>query len=129
MPSEKYMNEEQRIRAAFQQKDWNRTTTADSWQIFKVMAEFVEGFEKLARIGPCVSIFGSARTEPGTKYYYSTHAWTLISAAIEKASETPFLEYMYKFKSGIYLCIYILALNSTEDIFMEKKRHKAFYSF
>jgi len=34
--------------------------------------------------------------EPGTKYYYSTHAWTLISAAIEKASETPFLEYMYK---------------------------------
>ena len=34
--------------------------------------------------------------EPGTKYYYSTHAWTLVSAAIEQASETPFLEYMYK---------------------------------
>ena len=34
--------------------------------------------------------------EPGTKYYYSTHTWTLVSAAIEKASETPFLEYMYK---------------------------------
>jgi hypothetical protein len=33
------------------------------------MSEFVEGYEKLARIGPCVSIFGSARTEPGTKYY------------------------------------------------------------
>jgi uncharacterized protein (TIGR00730 family) len=33
------------------------------------MAEFVEGFEKMAKIGPCVSIFGSARTKPGTKYY------------------------------------------------------------
>ena len=37
--------------------------------MFKVLSEFVEGFEKLNRIGPCVSIFGSARTKPGTKYY------------------------------------------------------------
>lgn len=69
MPSEEYMSEEQRIRAAFQQKDWNQTTTADSWQIFKVMAEFVEGFEKMGRIGPCVSVFGSARSKPDNKYY------------------------------------------------------------
>lgn len=60
---------EEKIRLAFKQKDWNEIKTSDSWKIFKIMSEFVEGFEKLARIGPCVSIFGSARTEPGTKYY------------------------------------------------------------
>jgi uncharacterized protein (TIGR00730 family) len=41
----------------------------DSWQIFKIMAEFVDAFEKLAKIGPCVSIFGSARTKPDNQYY------------------------------------------------------------
>jgi uncharacterized protein (TIGR00730 family) len=60
---------EDKIKRAFKKKTWNEIKTADSWKIFKIMAEFVEGFEKLARIGPCVSIFGSARTEPGTKYY------------------------------------------------------------
>jgi uncharacterized protein (TIGR00730 family) len=40
-----------------------------SWGIFKIMAEFVEGYDKLARIGPCVSIFGSARTQPGHPHY------------------------------------------------------------
>ncbi len=51
------------------QKDWNNIKTNDSWQIFKVMSEFVEGFEKLNKIGPSVTIFGSARTKPGTKHY------------------------------------------------------------
>ncbi len=60
---------EDRIRAAFENKDWQEIKVTDSWQIFKIMAEFVEGFEKMARIGPCVSIFGSARTLPDTKYY------------------------------------------------------------
>jgi len=60
---------EEKIRRAFKRKDWNEIKTSDSWKIFKIMSEFVEGFEKLARIGPCVSVFGSARTEPGTKYY------------------------------------------------------------
>ena len=41
----------------------------DSWVVFKIMAEFVEGFEALAEIGPCVSIFGSARTKPEEPYY------------------------------------------------------------
>ena len=62
-------NEEDRIREAFKQNDWHEIKTNDSWQIFKVMAEFVDGFEKLARIGPCVTIFGSARTKPSEKYY------------------------------------------------------------
>jgi uncharacterized protein (TIGR00730 family) len=50
-------------------RDWTETKAHSSWQIFKIMAEFVQGFETLARIGPCVSIFGSARTRPGHKYY------------------------------------------------------------
>jgi len=62
-------DEDIRIRQAFVDKDWNEIKIADSWQIFKVMAEFVEGFEKLSKIGPCVSIFGSARTKPDNPYY------------------------------------------------------------
>lgn len=60
---------EDKIKKAFKQKTWNEIKISDSWQIFKVMAEFVEGFEKMASIGPCVSIFGSARTSAGSKYY------------------------------------------------------------
>lgn len=58
-----------KIRKAFADKDWNDIKASDSWQIFKIMSEFVEGFEKMSRIGPCVSIFGSARTKPENKYY------------------------------------------------------------
>ena len=50
-------------------RTWNEIRTNDSWAIFKIMGEFVNGFEKLGRIGPCVSIFGSARNKPGDKYY------------------------------------------------------------
>ncbi len=60
---------EEKIRKAFATKDWNDLKAQDSWQVFKIMSEFVEGFEKMQRIGPCVSIFGSARTKPDNKYY------------------------------------------------------------
>jgi uncharacterized protein (TIGR00730 family) len=50
-------------------KDWSEIKTNDSWAIFKIMAEFVEGFERMSKIGPCVSIFGSARTKPENKYF------------------------------------------------------------
>lgn len=60
---------EDKIRKAFEEKDWNDVKAQDSWQIFKIMSEFVEGFEKMQKIGPCVSIFGSARTKPENKYY------------------------------------------------------------
>ena len=50
-------------------RDWTETKANSSWQIFKFMAEFVQGFEMLAKIGPCISIFGSARTQPGNTYY------------------------------------------------------------
>jgi uncharacterized protein (TIGR00730 family) len=55
--------------SSMKMRDWTETKAHSSWQIFKIMAEFVQGFETLARIGPCVSIFGSARTKPGHKYY------------------------------------------------------------
>ncbi|MFN9865416.1 MAG: TIGR00730 family Rossman fold protein [Bacteroidota bacterium] len=63
------LEEEHRIRKAFKDKDWAEIKSSDSWVIFKVMSEFVEGFEKLAKIGPCVTIFGSARVKPDNKYY------------------------------------------------------------
>jgi uncharacterized protein (TIGR00730 family) len=63
------IDEEEKIREALYQKDWTETKSNDSWQIFKIMAEFVEGYEKLAIIGPCVTIFGSARTDPKHPYY------------------------------------------------------------
>ena len=57
------------IKEAFEQKTWNEIHTTDSWRVFKILSELVEGFEKLSRIGPCVSIFGSARTHFNNKYY------------------------------------------------------------
>ena len=57
------------IKAAFEQKTWQEIHITDSWRVFKIISELVEGFEKLARIGPCVSIFGSARTHYNDKYY------------------------------------------------------------
>lgn len=50
-------------------KAWNEIKTNDSWAIFKIMGEFVNGFEKMSQIGPCVSIFGSARTKPTDPLY------------------------------------------------------------
>ncbi len=62
-------HEDRKIKDKLKQKTWNEIKTNDSWAIFKIMSEFVDGYEKLARIGPCVSIFGSARTKPDNKYY------------------------------------------------------------
>jgi hypothetical protein len=53
-------------------RSWNAKKSNDSWAIFKIMGEFVNGYEKLSQIGPCVSVFGSARTKPGHKYYELT---------------------------------------------------------
>lgn len=50
-------------------KDWYEIKTNDSWAIFKIMAEFVNGYESMAKIGPCISVFGSARTQPQNKFY------------------------------------------------------------
>jgi uncharacterized protein (TIGR00730 family) len=51
-------------------KQWGRSLQGEnSWTMFKVLSEFVEGFETLNQIGPCVSVFGSARTKPDQPYY------------------------------------------------------------
>lgn len=60
---------EERIRSAFENRTWQEIKVNDSWIIFKIMAEFVDGFEKLAKIGPCVTIYGSARTKESNRYY------------------------------------------------------------
>jgi uncharacterized protein (TIGR00730 family) len=52
-----------------EEKIWNQIKSNDSWAIFKIMGEFVEGYERMAKIGPCVSIFGSARTPADHPYY------------------------------------------------------------
>ncbi|MCB0401224.1 MAG: TIGR00730 family Rossman fold protein [Flavobacteriales bacterium] len=62
-------HDENKIKKKFKNKDWNEIKATDSWSIFKVMAELVEGFENMGKIGPCVSIFGSARTREDNKYY------------------------------------------------------------
>ena len=69
MSTSDYENEDHRIHDKFKQKTWNEIRSNDSWAIFKIMAEFVNGYESMARIGPCVSIFGSARIKPDNKYY------------------------------------------------------------
>ena len=65
-----------------QNKNWNQIKTNDSWALFKIMSEFVEGYEKLSAIGPCISIFGSARTPE----HHPTYKLTVnIAEAISKS--------------------------------------------
>ncbi len=63
------MLDDDKIRDSFKEKNWVEIKSNDSWGTFKIMSEFVQGYERLARLGPSVSVFGSARTKPNTKYY------------------------------------------------------------
>lgn len=63
------MEKDNKVSYKFKQRSWNEIKSNDSWSIFKIMSELVEGYERLQKIGPCVSIFGSARTKPGEEYY------------------------------------------------------------
>ncbi|MFN3020828.1 TIGR00730 family Rossman fold protein [Chryseobacterium sp. TY3] len=60
---------DKKLHDSFRRKTWDETITKDSWMVFKVMSEFVDGYEKMSRIGPCVSIFGSARLKEDDYYY------------------------------------------------------------
>lgn len=63
-------------------RDRDRTLNRDSWKVFQIMAEFVDGFQQLADISPSVSIFGSARFKPDHEYYQvSEHISRLLSDA------------------------------------------------
>lgn len=57
------------MRSEKHHKGWNEIKTNDSWALFKIMGEFVNGFERMSKIGPCISVFGSARTKEEGKYY------------------------------------------------------------
>ena len=52
-----------------EQRNRRETFGQESWRVFRVMSEFVDAFETLARVGPAISIFGSARVRPGDRYY------------------------------------------------------------
>ena len=69
MSRKRYADDDEWINENLKQKSWHEIRSNDSWAIFKVMSEFVNGYESMGRIGPCVTIFGSARTKPDNKYY------------------------------------------------------------
>ena len=60
---------EEKLKESFRQKTWSEQTTKDSWMVFKIMGEIVSGYEKMQKLGPCVSIFGSARLPQNSQYY------------------------------------------------------------
>ncbi len=60
---------EEKLKESFRQKTWGEQTTKDSWMVFKIMGEIVSGYEKMQKLGPCVSIFGSARLPQNSPYY------------------------------------------------------------
>lgn len=83
MRLEDFENEDdKKIQERLKQKSWHEIRTNDSWAIFKIMSEFVNGYETMGRIGPCVSIFGSARTKPDNPAYKLTEE---IAYKISKA--------------------------------------------
>ena len=63
------MNVDKRVIRKFEKKTWSEVKSKNSWQVFRIMAEFVEGFDALTEIGPAVTLFGSARTAPEDPYY------------------------------------------------------------
>ncbi len=63
------MNVDKRVIRKFEKKTWSEVKSKNSWQVFRIMAEFVEGFDALTEVGPSVTVFGSARTKPDSKYY------------------------------------------------------------
>jgi uncharacterized protein (TIGR00730 family) len=70
MKLEDFDNDEDKIiQDKLKRKTWNEIRTNDSWAIFKIMSEFVNGYETMSRIGPCVTIFGSARLKADSPYY------------------------------------------------------------
>jgi uncharacterized protein (TIGR00730 family) len=66
---ELHLQEEEKIKNSFKPKSWSEVKSEESWRVFKIMSEFVEGIDRMSKIGPCVSIFGSARLKPENPYY------------------------------------------------------------
>ncbi len=53
----------------YYQRSWTQVNASNSWSMFRIMSEFVDAYEKMDKIGPCISIFGSARTKPDNLFY------------------------------------------------------------
>ena len=62
----------------------NNNKANDAWQVFRIQGEFVKGFDQLSELGPCISIFGSARTKKDNKYYNNAK-----ELALNDGSEDP----------------------------------------
>lgn len=62
-------NRKFKIKKPYRERSWTQINASNSWAIFKIMSEFVDAYEKLNRIGPCISVFGSARSTPDSQYY------------------------------------------------------------
>ncbi len=58
-----------KVKRPYKDRSWTQINASNSWAIFRIMSEFVEAYERMNRIGPCVSIFGSARTKPDDHFY------------------------------------------------------------
>jgi len=58
-----------KIKSEVEYRIWSDVKANDSWSVFKIMSEFVNGYDTLSRIGPCVAIFGSARLKEDNPYY------------------------------------------------------------
>lgn len=62
-------NQEFKIKKPYRDRSWTQINASNSWAIFRIMSEFVDAYEKMNKIGPCVSVFGSARTKRTAKHY------------------------------------------------------------
>jgi len=58
-----------KIKKPYRDRSWTQINASNSWAIFRIMSEFVDAYEKMNKIGPCVSVFGSARTKKSSKHY------------------------------------------------------------
>ena len=67
------MNNDKRVKRKFEKKTWSEVKSKNSWQVFRIMAEFVEGFDALTAVGPAVTIFGSARTAEDDPSYQTAY--------------------------------------------------------
>ncbi len=118
-------------------KKWEFTEKDDSWSIFKIMGEFVEGYEKLSAIGPCISIFGSARTKPDNKYYklaediaseIVTRGYGIITGGGPGIMEAANKGANKKKGKSVGLCINI-PLEETENKYIDKDKQLNFDYF
>jgi uncharacterized protein (TIGR00730 family) len=55
-------------------KNKHKTKIDDAWQVLRIQGEFIKGFDQLSELGPCISIFGSARTNPDNPHYKKAEA-------------------------------------------------------